>query len=183
MAATILNNARPTRRQFLSRSASTLALAGMGGIASPFLSRAADRPNISCGLQSGDVSTDKAVVWARADRAARMQVDYATTESFRSILGSRRVDVLPDSDFTAKLLLEGLPSGQDIFYRVRFDNIADDCFSGETQVGHFRTAPAVKRSISSVTARGPRFNSDSIEIGSIEPRYDRPTAIDLRSRI
>jgi alkaline phosphatase D len=150
MVATILNSARPTRRQFLSRSASTLALAGIGCIASPFLSRAADRPNISCGLQSGDVSTDKAVVWARADRAARMQVDYATTESFRSILGSRRVDALPDSDFTAKLLLEGLPSGQDIFYRVRFDDIADDRFSGETQVGHFRTAPAVRRSISFV---------------------------------
>lgn len=150
MVATILNSARPTRRQFLSRSASTLALAGIGCIASPFLSRAADRPNISCGLQSGDVSTDKAVVWARGDRAARMQVDYATTESFRSILGSRRVDGLPDSDFTAKLLLEGLPSGQDIFYRVRFDDIADDRFSGETQVGHFRTAPAVRRSISFV---------------------------------
>jgi alkaline phosphatase D len=149
MAITI-RDAQPTRRQFLTRSASTLALAGIGGIASPYLSRAADRPNISCGLQSGDVSTDSAIVWARADRAARMQVDYATTESFRNILGSQSVDALPDSDFTAKALIENLPPGQDIFYRVRFDDIADARFSGETQVGHFKTAPAEKQSISFV---------------------------------
>ncbi|MDB5567762.1 MAG: alkaline phosphatase [Tardiphaga sp.] len=149
MAITI-RDAQPTRRQFLTRSASTLALAGIGGVASPYLSRAADRPNISCGLQSGDVSTDSAIVWARADRAARMQVDYATTESFRTILGSQSVDALPDSDFTAKALIENLPPGQDIFYRVRFDDIADARISGETQVGHFKTAPAGKQSISFV---------------------------------
>jgi alkaline phosphatase D len=149
MAITI-RDAQPTRRQFLTRSASTLALAGIGGIAAPYLSRAADRPNISCGLQSGDVSTDSAIVWARADRAARMRVDYATTESFRNILGSQSVDALPGSDFTAKALIENLPSGQDIFYRVRFDDIADARFAGETQVGHFKTAPAEKQSISFV---------------------------------
>ena len=145
---TICNKARPTRRQFLTRSASTLALASMSGVAAPFLSRAAERPNIDCGLQSGDAATDSAVVWARADRPARMQVDYAATESFRNILGSRSTLALPDSDFTAKLFIEDLPPGQDIFYRIRFDDIADGRFSGETQVGHFKTAPAVKQSIS-----------------------------------
>ena len=48
---------------------------------------------------------------------------------------------LPDSDFTSKLLLDGLPAGQDIFYRVRFDDISESGIAGETQVGHFRTAP------------------------------------------
>ncbi|MDO9564928.1 MAG: twin-arginine translocation signal domain-containing protein, partial [Bradyrhizobium sp.] len=33
-----------TRRQLLVRSASTVALAGLGGLAAPYLSRAADRP-------------------------------------------------------------------------------------------------------------------------------------------
>ena len=143
-------DAGSTRRRFLACSASTLVLSGIGNVASPFLSRAADRPNISCGLQSGDVSTDAAVIWARADRAARMRVDYSTTASFRSVLGSRSIDALPASDFTAKLLLEGLPSGQDIFYRVRFDDIADGRFAGETQIGHFKTASAVMQSISFV---------------------------------
>ena len=33
-----------TRRQFLNRSASTLAVAGLASIAKPYLSRASDRP-------------------------------------------------------------------------------------------------------------------------------------------
>ena len=139
-----------TRRRLLVRSASMLALAGIGGLARPYLSRAADRPRIACGLQSGDVSTDSAVVWARADRPARMRVECSTVESFKIILHSSSVDALPQHDFAAKILLEGLPSGQDIFYRVRFDDIGESGISGETQTGHFRTAPTEQRAISFV---------------------------------
>ena len=64
-----------TRRQLLVRSASTVALAGLAGLARPYLSRAADRPQISSGIASGDVSADSAVLWARADRPARMKVE------------------------------------------------------------------------------------------------------------
>ena len=113
-----------TRRQLLVRSASTAALAGLGSIAKPYLSRAADRPLIACGIQSGDVAADSAVIWARADRPARMQVECSTVESFASIiLRTASADALPERDFTAKLLLDGLPPGQDIFYRVRFEDI------------------------------------------------------------
>src|SRR5689334_5919339 len=107
-----------TRRQFLVRSASSLAVAAL---AKPSISRAADRPQIAGGIQSGDVSDGSAMVWARADRPARMQVDYSTVESFRAILASASRDALPDTDFTAKLQLDDLPPGQDIFYRIRFD--------------------------------------------------------------
>jgi len=137
-----------TRRQLLVRSASSIALAGMGGLATPYLSRAADRPKIASGIASGDVSTDSAVIWARAGRPARMQVEYSSVESFKTILGAASSESLPDHDFTAKLLLDGLPPGQDIFYRVRFEDIAESGISGETQVGHFRTAPVEQRSIS-----------------------------------
>src|SRR6476661_9138548 len=89
-----------------------------------------------------------AMIWARADRAARMRVEYSTVESFASLLGSSSADALPDSDFTSKVLLDGLPPGQDIFYRVRFEDLALSGISGESQVGHFRTAPAGTRSIS-----------------------------------
>ena len=67
-----------TRRKLLVRSASTVALAGLGGFAMPYLSRAADRPRIEGGIASGDVAADSAVIWARADRAARMVVECAT---------------------------------------------------------------------------------------------------------
>src|SRR5258708_1808016 len=138
-----------SRRQLLVRSASTVVLAGLGGLARPYLSRAADRPQIACGVQSGDVTTGSAVVWARADRPARMHVECSTVESFRTIIGVASSDALPDRDLTSKVLLEDLPPGQDIFYRARFEDFAGS-IAGEAQVGHFRTAPADKSSISFV---------------------------------
>src|SRR2546430_6160056 len=134
-----------TRRQLLVRSAATLAVASL---ARPYLSRAADRPLIASGIQSGDVSADSAVIWARADRPARMQVECSVVESFKTIIRAATADALPDSDFTSKVLLDGLPPGQDIFYRVRFDDISESGIEGETQVGHLRTAPAARSNIS-----------------------------------
>src|SRR3954451_9740482 len=150
MAISIRAKRGLTRRQLLVRSASTAALAGWGGLARPYLSRAADRPQIACGLQSGDVSADSAVIWARADRPARMQVECSSVESFKTILRAASADALPDSDFTSKLLLDGLPPAQDIFYRVRFDSMDEDGIVGGGQAGDFRTAPSDRRSASFV---------------------------------
>src|SRR5262245_59214600 len=136
-----------TRRRFLVRSASTLALAGLTPLARPYVARAADRPLIVGGIQSGDVADGSAVVWARADRPARMMVECSTVESFGTILTSASADALPDADFTSKVLLDGLPPGRDIFYRVRFDDIGSG-LAGEVRTGHFRTAPADGQSIS-----------------------------------
>ena len=143
------NHALPTRRQFLTTAASSGGLVALGGIAKPFLSRASDRPIITHGIQSGDVSFDSGVVWARADRPARMLVETATIESFAAIHSSVFVDALPETDFTAKVLLEELPGGQDIFYRIRFQDHSSAALS-EPRVGQFRTAPIDRRSISFV---------------------------------
>src|SRR5262249_20323318 len=118
------------------------------GIAKPYLSRAADRPLITHGVQSGDVSTDSGVVWARADRPSRMLVEVSTSDTFTEILDSVFVDVLPGSDHTGKVLLEDLPPGEDIFYRVRFQNLSTPTVAGEPQVGRFRTAPLGRRNLS-----------------------------------
>ena len=67
-----------SRRRFLSTAAATGAGA-LGAIAMPYLSRAADRPQITHGVQSGDVGADGGVVWARADRPSQMMVEVATT--------------------------------------------------------------------------------------------------------
>src|SRR5262245_42263179 len=142
-----------TRRRFITGSASaaaltTTALTWAGGIAKPYLSRAADRPLITHGLQSGDMGVDSGVVWARSDRPARKQIEIATTDSFKDVRVGAFVDALPDSDFTAKLLLKELPAGQDIFYRIRFQDLASPTIVGEPMVGRFRTAPSDRRSIS-----------------------------------
>ena len=139
-----------TRRKFLATGAAATALTTIGGIARPFISRANDRPVITHGLQSGDVSVDSGVVWARADRPSRMLVEVATTDSFKDIRSTAFVDALPETDFTAKLLVENLPAAQDIFYRVRFQDLASPTIFGDPQTGRFRTAPSDRRSISFV---------------------------------
>ena len=110
-----------TRRRFLTTGASSSAIAAIG-IAKPALSRAADRPLITHGIQSGDVSIDSGIVWARADRPSRMLVEVATTDSFKNVRSAVFVDALRETDFTAKALIEGLPAGQEIFYRIRFQD-------------------------------------------------------------
>jgi alkaline phosphatase D len=139
-----------TRRGFLV----TAATAGLGvlagGLARPGLSRAADRPRITHGLQSGDASLHSGVVWARVDRPARVTFDIATTESFRDLARSVAIDALPESDFAVKALIDGLPAGQDIFYRVRCQDLAEPTLAGEPAIGRFRTAPANRREVSFV---------------------------------
>lgn len=137
---------RLSRRRFLATAAASTAI----GIGKPYLSRAADRPLVTHGIQCGDVSVDSAVIWARADRPARMLAEVATSDSFKTIERTVFVDALPESDFTAKALIEGLPAGQDIFYRIRFQDLASPSITGEPMVGHFRTAPGDRRSISFV---------------------------------
>jgi phosphodiesterase/alkaline phosphatase D-like protein len=84
-----------------------------GALAKPYLSRAADRPVITHGIQSGDVTMDGAVVWARADRPARMLLEAATSSSFKSIRSAVFVDALPETDF-AVALGDGPPRGREI---------------------------------------------------------------------
>ena len=60
------------------------------------------------------------------------------------------IAALPESDFTAKMLLENLPPGQDIFYRVKFRDLSHPDISGEAVTGRFRTAPADRRDVSFV---------------------------------
>src|SRR5713101_3217039 len=150
MDVTMRNAASLTRRRLLTTAAASAAITAAGGIAKPRLSRAADRPAITHGIQSGDVSVASAVVWARADRPARMLVEVATTASFENVRGAAAVDALPETDFTAKALIEGLPAGQDTFYRIRFQDHSFPTLLSEPQVGRFRTAPRDRRSISFV---------------------------------
>jgi alkaline phosphatase D len=135
-----------SRRRFLS----TAGAGAISVLATPYLSRAADRPVVTSGVQSGDVGADGGVVWARADRPSQMLVEVATTESFANARTLPPIAALPESDFTAKMLLENLPAGQDIFYRVRFRDLAHTGIESEPVAGRFRTAPSDRRDVSFV---------------------------------
>ena len=134
------------RRKFLKSSALG-ALAFSGGLAMPGLSRAADRPLVSHGVQSGDVDPSSGMIWARSDRPARLHVDVATSDSFKDAVRLAPIDALPDADFAVKRLLSGLPPGQTIFYRMSFADLADINVMSEPVVGQFRTAPVSRRAV------------------------------------
>jgi len=138
------------RRLLMTLASATAATATDGLMAAPAFSRSSQRPIITHGVQSGDVSLDSGMVWARADRPARMLIEAATTDSFKDVIYTSFTDALPETDFTAKALIEDLPAAQDIFYRLRLQNLSSPGVVGEPIVGRFRTAPSDRRSISFV---------------------------------
>jgi len=95
-------------------------------------------PEITHGVQAGDVQPGRALVWARCSESAAMQVEWATTSDFalaRRVVGPR---VGPASDYTGTLALTDLPAEQTIHYRVRFTREAARG-TGAWVVGRFRT--------------------------------------------
>ncbi|KMK68774.1 alkaline phosphatase [Puniceibacterium sp. IMCC21224] len=133
-----------TRRQTL------LGGAALGAaLAVPSLSRAQSRPMITHGVMSGDVAHDGAMIWGRADREAKMLVEWATTENMSDARAVPGLAVGTPTDYTGKLALTGLPSDQDIFYRVTMSDLADNTLS-DPVMGQFKTAPMGSRDISFV---------------------------------
>jgi alkaline phosphatase D len=105
------------------------------------------RPAIPFGVQSGDILDDRAVVWSKTDRPARLWVEWSTSESFkdaRRVAGPAALDV---SDFTARVDLTGLPPGEQVFYRATFQDLADLKTLSAPVTGRFRTVPAGRRDI------------------------------------
>ncbi|MEM9798581.1 MAG: alkaline phosphatase D family protein [Pseudomonadota bacterium] len=135
-------NAHFTRRAVLRSTLASTAL-----IAAPSLVWAQNRPLVTHGAQTGDVAQDGAILWSRADREARMIVDWSTTESFADARRVQHLDIGEATDMTGKLALTGLPADQDIFYRVTMADLTDLNAVSEPVTGRFRTAPATRRDI------------------------------------
>ena len=124
------------RRGFLKGAAAFAA-------APAILQRESSRPQMPCGVASGDVDVSRggaAIVWSRSDRPARMIVEYSTSSSFtnaRRIVGPA---ALEDTDFTARVDLTGLPAGQRIVYRVQFQDLSDLRTLSAPVEGSFQTS-------------------------------------------
>ena len=150
----------PVTRRILLRGAAglaggftaTLAAASSStavGSRSASLLRGA-HPLFTHGVQAGDVTANHAVIWARADRAARMYVQTSPTGRFDPWAKVRTVRgplLLPGSDFTGRVELEGLPAGRDIPYRVVLVDPDSHCADGDYLDGHLRTAPRDHRDV------------------------------------
>jgi alkaline phosphatase D len=123
-----------SRRRFLELS---LAGATVAGRAPAVVRDATARPVVTSGVQSGDVEPDRAIVWCRTDRPARLRVRYATTEA---MTGARVRVSAPTSaadDFAARVDLTGLPPGQRIVYEAQFEAPGGE--RSEPVRGAFRT--------------------------------------------
>lgn len=149
--------ARMSRRTFLASTALVGAscLAGVvrqrsafaQGTAPALITADSARPAIPYGVASGDVTSQTAMVWSRTNRPSRMLVEYATSEAFKQARLVQGPVALAVSDFTARVELTDLPAGQEIFYRVTFQDLADPKMLSMPLLGHLRTAPAQRRDV------------------------------------
>jgi alkaline phosphatase D len=141
---------RLSRRSFLRHvSFGGAVVAAPGWLGRPAAAQPAEsgRPAVPYGVQSGDVGPDSAVVWSATDRPARMLVEYATSERFtdaRRVVGPA---ALPETGHATQVVLTGLPAGQDVFYRVTFQDLGDLKSTSVPVMGRFRTAPADHRDV------------------------------------
>jgi alkaline phosphatase D len=106
------------------------------------------RPLLPCGIASGDVTAHRAIIWSKTDRPARMVVELADDESFRRARRITGPTALEDSDFTARLDVDGLTPGETVFYRVSFQDLADLGSVSAPLTGRFRAAPDRAQDIS-----------------------------------
>src|SRR5581483_11469091 len=149
------------RREFLKSAASLPLLAQAPAIVTS--ERA--RPSSAWGVASGDVEGGRAIVWSRTDRAARLVVEYSTTASFTNAQRVVGPAALESSDFTAQVDLAGLPAGQRIVYRARFQSLEDLSVWSEPLEGTFTTPPAAPRDVTlawtaDVVGQGWGINAD-----------------------
>src|SRR5262245_8756767 len=105
------------------------------------------RPQATSGLQIGDVTGGRALVWSRADRPSRMIVERAFREDFADAVRLRGPLALETADYTARLDLTGLPPDREVFVRVMFEDLERGKATSEPIVGRFRTEPAGKRDV------------------------------------
>ncbi|MEV4483676.1 alkaline phosphatase D family protein [Micromonospora coxensis] len=115
-------------------------LLGGGASAAPAW-RPAGRPVLTHGVQSGDVTADSALVWTRADRPGRMYVELSRRPDLRGARVLRGPVLDPSGDFTGRLRLRGLPSGERLHYRVRVESLDRHGLLSEPVRGSFATAP------------------------------------------
>ncbi|RRQ14416.1 alkaline phosphatase D family protein [Corynebacterium bovis] len=135
--------------QALGLPLGSLAGSSVGSSRGPAAGLLPDRPSVTHGVASGDVSADGALIWARADRPARMIVETSADPSFSRTRVFRGRDVLgPGSDGTGRLRVAGLRPGRDrdVHYRVILED-AETGLRSDPVTGVFRTAPTTPSTV------------------------------------
>src|SRR5690242_9325664 len=109
-----------SRRQFLKAGVAAGAVTAFAPGRAPAFVRA--RPQLTHGIQSGDTTARSGLVWARADRPSRMLVEVSRTSRFDHSYTIHGPALRAGHDFTGKVLVDGLPPGREVFYRVTLED-------------------------------------------------------------
>ena len=110
------------RRKFLTSSAVAAVSAGLDlrsqrAIAAP--AQVHDRLSLTSGVQSGEVTTTRAVLWSRADGPGRLVARVTSGRQSRVLRGG---EASPMTDHTAKLFLVGLTPGREYDAAIWFED-------------------------------------------------------------
>jgi len=160
-----------SRRTFLQQAAlGGVALTGIGGIlyskqAPAIIASDTVRPMANWGLQIGDVIDGRAIIWSRADRAARMIVEWSLDESFKRSKKIRGPHALDVTDFTSRIDLSQLPDDSQIFVRVSYQDLDSGRATSEPLLGQFRTPPSRRRDIRFVWSGDTAGQGWGIDLG------------------
>ncbi|ANZ35455.1 alkaline phosphatase [Lentzea guizhouensis] len=99
-----------------------------------------DRPLLTHGVQSGDVTWDGGIVWTRADRPSRMLVEVSNDPQFRFSRRIRGPLLTPETGGTGHVRVSSLLPGRRAYYRVTAEDLHGRTRSAPV-TGSFTTAP------------------------------------------
>lgn len=131
------------RRRFLAALGSGIAASACSPIqpAAPAISHAALRPKLTHGVQSGDLGPEGGVLWARADRPARLWAEVSTCGSGSETVRLPPVLVTERTNFSGKLMLPPQPRGQKLRYTVRCESLERSGIYSQDVYGTLATLP------------------------------------------
>lgn len=135
------------RRHLLAGSAGLIAAVSVPSYAAArgVPGQLRDRLALTDGVQSGEVTSRSAVLWARSSGEGRLVARVGTGRRSRVVRGPWAT---PDSDHTARIELQGLAPGRDYDAALWFESA--DGTRGEVDVLGFRTADTRPRPTSFV---------------------------------
>jgi len=137
------------RRDFLVGSLSSLVLPACtrSSSAPSIITSDASRPQLPCGVQSGDPLDGGMVIWSKTDRPARLFVEWATESLLQNVQRVEGPVATLESDFTAQVVLPNLPPGKRISYRVFFETDDNSHVRSEPVIGSFRAPPSTPENV------------------------------------
>ncbi len=161
------NTDRPSPIECLVVGRSSRYLGGLAAVATtvamlvPASALAADR--FTSGVTAGEVTSQSAIVWARASRPVSVKVVLATDPGFSNVVRQRVLPATGANDNTAQTTFDGLNPNTTYHYQF--------CFVGGnpcSSLGKFLTAPSpsVNKTI--------RFAYSGDETGVAEPGHTNP---------